>query len=94
MDKNSDSELGFDHLSLMFMHCDNRTAIYIANNPVSNERTKHIEVDCHFIKDAMMNKTIVTPFTRSFDQLVNILTKSLSFGIFKSICHKLGMFDI
>jgi len=46
-------ELGFRQPGPMSMHCDNQSAIYIAQNPVFHERTKHIEVDCHFVRDVL-----------------------------------------
>ena len=45
-------ELSFRQPGPMPMHWDNQSAIYIAQNPVFHERTKHIEVDCHFVRDA------------------------------------------
>ena len=46
-------EIGFPY-EPMSMYCVNQTAIYIASNPVFHEKTKHIEVDYHFIKNAML----------------------------------------
>ncbi|KAH9660146.1 protein kinase domain-containing protein [Citrus sinensis] len=46
------SELGFPQASPTLLHADNKSAIQIAENPVFHERTEHIEVDCHYIRDA------------------------------------------
>ena len=44
-------ELRFGKDEQMMLVCDNRAALLIASNPVFHDRTKHIEVDCHFIRE-------------------------------------------
>jgi len=58
-------ELGFRQPVPMHMHCDYQYAIYIGQNPVFHERTKHFEVDCHFVGDAWTNKVVMFQFTPS-----------------------------
>uniref|UniRef100_A0A2N9IYU6 Leucine-rich repeat-containing N-terminal plant-type domain-containing protein n=1 Tax=Fagus sylvatica TaxID=28930 RepID=A0A2N9IYU6_FAGSY len=43
-------DLGVDCSTVVLIHCDNRSAIKIAHNDVFHERTKHIEIDCHFVR--------------------------------------------
>ncbi|RVW73428.1 Retrovirus-related Pol polyprotein from transposon RE1 [Vitis vinifera] len=38
---------------LMKLYCDNKSAINIAHNPIQHDRTKHIEIDRHFIKEKL-----------------------------------------
>lgn len=47
-------ELGVTNLQLVQLNCDNQSALHIAKNPIFNERTKHIEVDCHFTRDKVV----------------------------------------
>lgn len=65
-------EIGPRHSEAMNMYCDNQATIFIANNPAFYERTKHIEVDYHFIKEAIENKTISMPYLKLDDQHANI----------------------
>ncbi|KAJ8748725.1 hypothetical protein K2173_011276 [Erythroxylum novogranatense] len=60
------------------LYCDNKAAIQIAHNPIQHDRTKHVEVDCHFIKEQLDQRVICFSFVKSANQLVDILTKALS----------------
>ena len=68
-------DLGFELKNTMQMYCDNRAAIDISQNPVQHDRTKHVEVDRHFIKEKLDAKLISFPFVPTEEQLVDILTK-------------------
>jgi len=92
--KNLLMKLDFRQPRPMPMHYDNQSAIYIAQNFVFHERTKHIEIDSHFVKDAWTKKVVTFQFTPSSKQLVDLLNKAASLQVFYNLCNKLGMLDL
>lgn len=61
----------------MPINCDSQVAIHIAQNPVFHERTKHIELDCHFVREKLLGGLISLSFVPSSSQLADLLTKAL-----------------
>ena len=70
-------DLGIFLSNTPFLWCDNLSALALASNPVFHARTKHIEVDYHFVREKVVSRDVVVKFISTTDQLTDILTKSL-----------------
>ncbi|KAJ0478883.1 putative RNA-directed DNA polymerase [Helianthus annuus] len=87
------NEIGFPLKLPTQLMCDNKAAIKISENPVQHDRTKHVEIDRHFIKEKIEDGTVELPFIRSEEQLADILTKAVATKTFEVMLCKLGIGD-
>ena len=87
-------ELGVDISLPVSIHSDSTSALQIAANPVFHERTKHIDIDCHFIREKIKNGMIITAYLSSSEQPADMLTKALGKGHHTYLMSKLGMKNI
>ncbi|GAA0170472.1 transmembrane signal receptor [Lithospermum erythrorhizon] len=83
--------LGISYSRPMRLQCDSRSALHLAQNPVFHERTKHIKVDCHFLRDAILDGLIATSHVSTSEQLADIFIKALGKDQFEYLLRKLGI---
>ncbi|RVX21282.1 Retrovirus-related Pol polyprotein from transposon RE2 [Vitis vinifera] len=89
------STLGFQYF-VTFIDDYSRSPFtsFMSHHGILHERTKHIEVNCHFIREKIASECVATSFVNSNDQLADIFTKSLRGPRIKYICNKLGAYDV
>jgi histone deacetylase 1/2 len=71
------TELRIPYQKVARLWCDNLGATYLSANPVFHARTKHIEIDYHFVRERVAQKLLDVRFIASGDQLVDGFTKAL-----------------
>jgi hypothetical protein len=73
---------------------DNKSAISLAKNPVFHERSKHIDIRYHFIRECVEQGRVGIDYIRTNDQLADVLTKALGHLVFQGLRRRIGMSEI
>ncbi|KAL0336252.1 UNVERIFIED_CONTAM: hypothetical protein Sradi_4837100 [Sesamum radiatum] len=79
---------------LVSFWCDNKVAIHIAESPIFNEMTKHLDIDCHLVRKQFKKGFIAPKHISTKNQLADIFTKSLSIHVFATLLFKLGLHSV
>ncbi|XP_019160488.1 PREDICTED: uncharacterized protein LOC109157062 [Ipomoea nil] len=81
-------------ISVPKLWCDNLGATYMCANPIFHARTKHVEIDYHFVRDKVITGEIQLNFISTKDQLADIFTKALSGPRFSFLRDKLQVTSV
>ena len=85
------SDFGLEQREATVIHCDNKSAIAIAKNPIQHGRMKHIELRFHFIRNLISDGSIDLNYCKTDDQVTDIMTKVLPVNKHMSFRSSLGV---
>ena len=84
-------DLGFSQQTSSLVLCDNQSCLAIARTLVFHARTKHIEVQYHFVREKVLDGTIALEYCSTEDNLADLFTKALSHSVVISHSRSLGL---
>ena len=73
------------------MHCDNQSALHLAKNQVYHERSKHIDIRLHFVRDVIESKIVGVEKVSTEDNPFDMMTKSLPRSKFRHCLNLINM---
>ncbi|CAL1372394.1 unnamed protein product [Linum trigynum] len=88
------TELGRSPSMAPVLWCDNLGATYLAHNPVFHTRSKHLEIEFHFVRDRVNKQQLHVRHLPATDQLAYVLTKPLSHQSFRNFCSKFHLTEV
>ncbi|XP_025679063.1 uncharacterized mitochondrial protein AtMg00810-like [Arachis hypogaea] len=92
--KNLMSELQFPSKEASMVYCDNLSAVLLAANPILHSKSKHFEIDLHFVRDHVNSKDIKVSHIPGAMQVADILTKAVSSENFLHFRRKLNIKEL
>ncbi|KAL9451482.1 hypothetical protein AB3S75_013113 [Citrus x aurantiifolia] len=85
------TEIGISLVSTPVIWCDNQSAAALASNHKFHSRTKHIELDVHFLREKIANQSFQVSYVPSSHNSTDILTKALAYHPFHYLRDKLTL---
>lgn len=82
-------DFGLDHVGSIQLKCDNQSSLSLSKKPIFRDRTKHIELDVHFIREQVVAEVIKIVYVPTHEQIVDIFTKALSYPQFAYLLSKM-----
>ena len=87
-------ELGIEVSLPINIHTDSKSSMQLATNPLYHERKKHIEIDCHYIREKITQGLVSTKYIPTQNQPADLLTKGLTKVQLQHLSSKLGVLNI
>lgn len=84
-------ELHFPPTKATLVYCDNISAVYLSTNPIQHQRTKHIEIDIHFVREKVAQGQVRVLHVPSRFQVADIFTKGLPRILFEDFRSSLNI---
>lgn len=75
------------------LYCDNLSTVSLSHNPVLHAKTKHMELDIFFLREKVINKSLIVQRLSAEDQVADLLTKPLSTSRFMALKNRLRIVD-
>jgi hypothetical protein len=75
------------------IHCDNQSCVKLSENHVFHDRSKHLEIKYHYIKDMVQRKSVHVQYLLTHEQIADIFTKPLAKTKFEYFHERLGLVE-
>ena len=75
------------------IHCDNQSCVKLSMNPISHDRTKHVEMKYHYVREMVQRLAVELWYNPTKEQIADVLRKSLCRGKFKYFRDRLGVVE-
>lgn len=88
------TELGLPPLGPTIIYADNQGSIALAKNPEHHERTKHIDIQYHFIREQLATRAITVQYMPTEDMVADVLTKALASNRHNQLISRMGVHNV